>query len=245
MSLLDTLKKDAAVLKRLVRGMPSYTSQTERLQAFYAPQAERYDAFRERLLAGRADLIRMLAPAPGEYVVELGAGTGRTIEYMGVALERLRRVELVDLCPALLDRARARIRNMPNVEAIHADATLYRPAEPVDCVYLSYALTMIPDWRSAIDNALHMLRPGGRLGIVDFYVSSAQPGPGLARHHAALRMLCRAWFEHDGVRLDPGHLATLQRALPDHRLIEGTAPLPYVPGLRVPYYLFVGRKSAA
>ncbi len=245
MSLLDTLKKDAAVLKRLVRGMPSYTSQTERLQAFYEPQAERYDAFRERLLAGRADLIRMLAPAPGEYVVELGAGTGRTIEYMGVALERLRRLELVDLCPALLDRARARISRMSNVQAIHADATLYRPEEQVDCVYLSYALTMIPNWRSAIDNALRMLRPGGRLGIVDFYVSSSRPMPGLARQPAALRMLCRAWFEHDGVRLNAEHITALQHALPEHQLIERTTRLPYVPGLRVPYYLFVGRKPAA
>ncbi len=243
MSLLSAFRKDAAVLRRLVRGMPRYTSQTERLQAFYAPQAEGYDAFREKLLAGRADLLQLLAPASGEFVVELGAGTGRTIEYMGAAIQHLRRVELVDLCPALLDRARLRARAMPNVRVIHADATLYRPEEPADCVYLSYALTMIPNWRAAIDNALRMLRPGGRLGIVDFYVSSPRPVAGLVRHPAALRALWRAWFRHDGVYLDPEHLAVLRRAMPDHVLNERDAPLPYVPGLRVPYYLFVGRKA--
>ena len=42
--------------------------------------------------------------------------------------------------------------------------------------------------------------------------------------------------------LNPEHLAALQRALPRHYSIELTGPVPYLPGLRVPYYLFVGRK---
>jgi hypothetical protein len=37
-------------------------------------------------------------------------------------------------------------------------------------VYFSYALTMIADWRRALDNALAMLAPGGTLGVVDFHL---------------------------------------------------------------------------
>ncbi|MGB5833439.1 MAG: hypothetical protein WBG92_15785 [Thiohalocapsa sp.] len=52
------------------------------------------------------------------------------------------------------------------MRVIEADACTYRPARPVDLVYFSYALTMIPDWPAAIDNALAMINTGGLLGVV-------------------------------------------------------------------------------
>ena len=126
---------------------------------------------------------------------------------------------------------------------IEADATSYRPAEPVDCVYFSYALTMIPDWQAAMDNAIAMLRPGGMLGVVDFYVSAARPRPGEAVHGAFTRYFWPRWFAHDGVRLTPAHLARLRCLLPDHLCQERRAHVPYLPGARVPYYIFVGRRA--
>ena len=67
--------EDVQVLARLVRGQPRSGSHAERLQAFYAPQAAQYDAFRERLLHGRAELIDLLDPLPGARVVELAAAS--------------------------------------------------------------------------------------------------------------------------------------------------------------------------
>ena len=128
------------------------------------------------------------------------------------------------------------------MEVVEADVTRYQPPEPVDCVYLSYALTMVEDWRATIANAVAMMRPGGTLGVVDFYVSSAQPAPGGRRHPAWERWLWRRWFAHDGVRLDPGHMAQLATAMPDCQLSRGGADVPYLPGLAAPYYLFIGRK---
>lgn len=234
---------DARILASLVRGQPGGGTHAERLQAFYGPQAERYDDFRERLLHGRAELIDRLAPAPGAYAVELGAGTGRNLGHWGARLQTLGRIDLVDLCPALLEQARRRSRGLANVRVVEADATAYRPASPVDLVYFSYSLTMIPDWRAALDNALAMLKPGGTLGLVDFYISAAAPPPGQVRHGALARWLWPRWFGHDGVRLDPAHLATLRARLVDGWLAERRAPLPYLPGVRVPYYLFVGRTA--
>ena len=235
---------DIRVLLHLLRGQPRRGTLGERLQAFYGPQAEDYDAFRERLLHGRAELMKRLAPAPGATLVELGAGTGRNLDFLGDALEGLDRVDLVDLCPALLELARARTRGRPNVRVIQGDAVRYRPDGPVDCVYFSYSLTMIPDWEGALRNALAMLRPGGRLGVVDFYVSDSVPAPGLARHGALTRWFWPRWLGHDGVHPDPAHLAALRRLLPDHVLSEQRAPVPYLPGLRVPYYCFVGVAAA-
>ncbi|TRZ96741.1 MAG: class I SAM-dependent methyltransferase [Rhodocyclaceae bacterium] len=226
---------DGRTLLHLARGMPRSGAHAQRLEAFYGPQADHYDGFRERLLAGRADLLKWLAPAPGERVVELGAGTGRNPDFLGTGLTTLGDLTLVDLCPSLLEIARRRWRESANVTVIEADACTWRPAQPVDAVYIAYALTMIPDWRAAMENAVAMLRPGGRLGVVDFTVASEQAW--LARN------FWRGWFGHDGVRLNAEHSAALGSLLPRHELSVRRAPVPYLSGLRVPYYLFLGVKQ--
>lgn len=237
------LLADARTLMQLARGRAAHGSHAQRLQAFYRPQAEHYDAFRERLLHGREDLINRLAPAPGARVVELGGGTGRNLEYFGPRLLSFARVEVVDLCPALLEQAGRRCARWPGLAyAIEADATVYRPPEAVDCVYFSYALSMIPDWRAAIDNALAMLRPGGLLGAVDFHEPAHD-----ARVRRALRAriassFWRRWFRHDGVNIDPRHLPYLQRHTEPVCCEQRRAPVPYLRGLRVPYYLYIGRR---
>jgi S-adenosylmethionine-diacylgycerolhomoserine-N-methlytransferase len=239
------IASDARILLRLLRGQPRRGSHAERLQAFYAAQAQGYDAFRERLLHGRRELIERLGLPPGARIVELGGGTGHNLVYFGAALAKLGSIELVDLCPALLEEARTRTAPMPNVRVVEADAVTYRPDRPVDCVYFSYSLTMIPDWRGAIDNALAMLKPDGVLGVVDFYVSDRRPESGLTHHGALTRWFWPRWFAHDGVRLSSEHLRRLRALLPIHLLLERRAPVPYLPGLRVPYYLFLGRSSCA
>jgi S-adenosylmethionine-diacylgycerolhomoserine-N-methlytransferase len=42
-------------------------------------------------------------------------------------------------------------------------------------VICSYTLSMMPDWRGALDRALATLRPGGRLDVVDFWVDARWP----------------------------------------------------------------------
>lgn len=236
------LRADAKVLWRMLRGQPRSGSARERLQAFYAPQAARYDAFRARLLHGRDELIGRLPTAPGSVVVELGCGTGENLERFGERLAALRRLVLVDLCPALLERARARAARHANVEVVEADITAHREPRPVDCVYLSYSLTMVDAWQAAIANAVRLLRPGGTLAVIDFYVSSARPRAQRVRHPAWERWLWRSWFAHDGVRLDPAHLEALETATPGAQVIERRGAVPYLPGMSVPYYLFIGRR---
>ncbi len=226
---------DVQTLWRIARGMPGGASHAERLQTFYAPQAGHYDAFRERLLHGRRELLEHLAPPAGARVVELGGGTGRNLAFFGARLRTFARVEVVDLCPALLDRARERWASAGNVVPVEADARHWRPDAPVDVVYFSYALTMIPEWEAAVDNAIAMLKPGGRLGVVDFTLP-ATLGP-LARR------FWRAWFGHDGVRLDERHLPALRRRLPRHEVRDGRGAVPYLSGLRAPYFEFVGTRD--
>jgi S-adenosylmethionine-diacylgycerolhomoserine-N-methlytransferase len=223
--------------------MPHADSHAAALSAFYAPQAESYDRFRERLLRGRAELIARLDLPARAHVVELGGGTGRNAEFFGERLARIETLEIVDVCAPLLAEARRRTQRLPQLRVVEADATTYRPSQPVDVVYFSYALTMIPDWRAALASAIAMLKPGGLLGVVDFYVSGAHRDPRFVRHDALTRWFWPAWFRHNGVRVSEEHLPELRNRLPDHVLIEARAKVPYLPVGRVPYYIFVGRKQ--
>jgi S-adenosylmethionine-diacylgycerolhomoserine-N-methlytransferase len=229
------LAAEARVLASLARGMPRAGSHAARLERFYGPQARAYDAFRERLLHGRETLVRLLDPPPGAHVVELGGGTGRAAELFGERLATLGRLEIVDLCDALLAVARDRHAHRPNVHCVAADATTYRPATRVDCVYFSYSLTMIPDWRAALDNAIAMLPPGGLLGVVDFHVSPD-------RHGAITRAFWTRWFAHDGVHLSPDHSAHLNARLETMACLYWRGPVPYLPGLAAPHWAYLGRR---
>jgi S-adenosylmethionine-diacylgycerolhomoserine-N-methlytransferase len=227
---------DIRVVLHMLRGMPRDGDPASRLQTFYAPQAHAYDDFRERLLKGRRELIDQLTLPEKARIVELGAGTGQNLEHFGDRLERFESVELVDLCPALLAQARDRAARYPNVRVIEADATRYCPSEPVDCVIFSYSLTMIPGWRKALGNAAAMLKPGGQIAVVDFTTSPRQ-----GRIASAF---WRSWFGHDGVHLDACHPVALQALCPTNWFDERRASIPYLPGLRVPYYLFIGQISS-
>jgi len=234
------LASDARILWRLLRGQPRGGSHAERLEGFYAPQAKNYDAFRARLLHGRADLIEALEIPAGARVVELGCGTGSNLEVLDQArpLATLAGAQLVDLCPALLAVARQRACGFGNVEVIEADASDWRPRHQVDRVFLSYALTMMPDWRAVLVNAYAMLAPGGRLGVVDFHL----PANGSREVNSLGNRFWQRWFAHDGVHLTDQHLRALQSLFIEPLVQERRAPVPYLPGLRAPYYLFVGVK---
>lgn len=225
---------DLPVLWRLVQGMPKSGSHQQRLEGFYAGQAAHYDRFRERLLQGRAETVAALAdalPASGGTLVELGCGTGRNLAYLGARREQLWRAWGVDLSPSLL--AQARQRAWPEVQWIEADATTWRPPAPVDAVLCSYSLTMIPDWFAAVDNALAMLRPGGVFAVVDFCVP---------RDGRLARTFWPWWFGHDGVHPNADLVPYLRHKLPGAEITVSQAKVPYLPGLRVPYFRCIGWK---
>lgn len=227
--------RDARVLMALARGAGGPGSHADRMARFYGPQADDYDRFRERLLKGRRELIDVLPVRRGARIVELGGGTGRNLEFFGGRLDTFARVDLVDICPPLVAVAQRRLRHRPNVCCTVADATSWRPVAPVDAVYLSYALTMIPRWREVLDNAADMLVPGGVIGVVDFHVG--------AHHSRFTRAFWPRWFAHDGVHLNPHHLSYLRRRFTEVHFQDRRAVMPYLCGLTAPYFLFVGRSS--
>ena len=239
------LRSELSILYHLLLRPVRGRDHAERLESFYAGQADAYDAFRRRLLPGREELYRRIDAPDGGTWVDLGGGTGANLEAVGPRLGRLDQLYVVDLSPSLLAVAQRRIqqRGWSHVEAVNADACRFRPPHgAADVVTLSYALTMIPDWFAALENAYAMLRPGGLIGVVDFYVSRKYPGPGHARHGWPTRTFWPAWFGCDNVFLSPDHVPHLHHFFQPLHFFEGRAAVPYLPLGRVPYYAFIGRK---
>lgn len=241
--MLADLKTLYHLMLKPVRG----DDHASRLEAFYAGQADDYDRFRRRLLSGREELYRQIPLPDGGSWVDMGGGTAANLEFMADKLPTAERVYVVDLSPSLLEIARRRIRQhgWKRAVVVEADATRFRPRAKVDVVTFSYSLTMIPDWFAAIDNACAMLKPGGILGVVDFFVARKYPHSHQLPQPWWARSLFPLWFAGDNVFLSPDHIPYLQRRCPRHTWTEARAALPYVPLARVPYYRFMGSPAPA
>jgi S-adenosylmethionine-diacylgycerolhomoserine-N-methlytransferase len=100
---------------------------------------------------------------------------------------------------------------------------------------------MIPDWFAVLENAMAMLKPGGLIGVVDFYVSRKHPAEGMVRHPWLTRAFWPLWFGTDGVVLSADHIPFLHRRFRTVLFRELRGRVPYLPLGREPYYIFVGR----
>lgn len=239
------LSDELKIVGHILFNRSSGRTHEERLESFYSGQATGYDAFRKRMLHGREELFTWMPTVPGGVWVDLGAGTGENAENWGPRLAEFQKCYLVDLSSSLLKIAEARIqtRGWTNVSAVHADATKFLPLEgSADVVTMSYSLTMIPDWFAALDQAYRMLKPGGTIGIVDFFVARKYPADGLVKHGWSTRSFWPLWFGNDNVFLNPDHIPYLQNHFETVRLSQRRGTLPYMPFVRVPHYLFLGRK---
>lgn len=241
LSILNDVKTLWHLVARKTRG----STHQERLESFYSGQASGYDDFRRRMLHGRREMIQSIDVPDGGVWVDLGAGTGENAEHIGPQIAKLSKMYLVDLSTSLLQQAQARIdaRGWSNVTPVCHDATTFLPAEgSADVVTFSYSLTMIPDWFRAIDQAYAILKPGGTIGVVDFFVARKHPAEGTTRHRWSTRTFWPTWFASDNVFLSPDHIPYLQNKFETVRLEQRRGKIPYLPLVRAPHYLFIGRK---
>jgi ubiquinone/menaquinone biosynthesis C-methylase UbiE len=111
------------------------------------------------------DIVRFLAPSGNERALDSGTGSGA----LAFALApHVREVVGVDLVPELLEQARKRAEQVPNVTFVEGDATKL-PFE-----YASFDLTgtlrtfhHIARPELAMAELVRVTRPGGRLLVVD------------------------------------------------------------------------------
>jgi S-adenosylmethionine-diacylgycerolhomoserine-N-methlytransferase len=148
---------------------------TRRMNRMYRRQRHIYDGTRRYYLLGRDQLIAGIRPEPGASVLEIGCGTGRNL-VLAAGLYPKARFFGIDVSTEMLTSAISAISRRGVADCIrvaHGDGTAFDPSrlfgvDSFDRVFISYSLSMIPDWRRVLQAATNRLKPGGRLHIVDF-----------------------------------------------------------------------------
>ncbi len=197
----------------------------------YRLQRHVYDLSRKYYLLGRDRMIDALDVPPGGNVLEIGCGTARNLI---CAAQRYPEAKFhgLDISEQMLKtagHALQRANLVGRVKLACADAANFNAAKlfgetRFERVYFSYSLSMIPDWRSALDQACRVLAPGGRLHIVDFGSCERIPAAArsvlwwwLKRYHVAPRLTLFAELERLCAR--HGGTFTLERLHSDYAWI--------------------------
>jgi ubiquinone/menaquinone biosynthesis C-methylase UbiE len=120
----------------------------------------------------RDRLRTVLAPAPGERILEIGPGTGHYTLDMAEWVGPEGRIEIFDLQQEFLDHVmrRAGERGLANVVPTRGDATaLPFEAASIDAVALTAVLGEIPEPVTALREIRRVLAPGGRLVVGELF----------------------------------------------------------------------------
>jgi ubiquinone/menaquinone biosynthesis C-methylase UbiE len=114
-------------------------------------------------------LVGLLAPRPGESVVELGCGRGALTVPLARAVGPKGSVRACDVSPAMVALAREAIADLPRADVTLMDATepTYEPGS-ADVVAASLVLFFLPDPLDALRRWVRLLAPGGRIGLTTF-----------------------------------------------------------------------------
>ena len=137
-----------------------------RSQEYFSSVAEQWDAVRTDLFGDRSPLVGMLALADPDWVVaDLGCGTGALSATLAPFV---REVIAVDASAAMLAAASRRLDGVSNVDVRQGDLeSLPIDQAQADAVVMSLVLHYVAEPSKALGEAARVLRPGGRLIVVD------------------------------------------------------------------------------
>jgi phosphatidylethanolamine/phosphatidyl-N-methylethanolamine N-methyltransferase len=135
----------------------------------YAPYYDRLAGF----IPQRRRSIEIARIQPGERVLVCGCGTGLDLPLLPPGIE----IDGVDLSPGMLELARAKSAGL-NIRLQTMDAqNLAFPDATFDLVILHLIIAIVPDPLRALQEAVRVLKPAGRIALFDKYFH----GPGQPR----------------------------------------------------------------
>ena len=146
-------------------------ARADRIRQMFDQVAARYDA-RNRLFSADRDrawrrrAARRATLRPGQTALDLCTGTGRLAHELLPFVGPSGRVIGIDFSPVMLELAR---RREPGVEFRLGDVTqLGEPDAGADAVTIGFGLRNLVDRETALREMHRVLRPGGRLVILEF-----------------------------------------------------------------------------
>ncbi len=182
--LRDSLSRDTKIAQDDARLQRVLFERQNKGQEFFASSAGRWDKLRNELFGSEFELRLLPALLPtGSVVVDLGCGTGRITELLAPFAAR---VIGVDGSEAMIEAARQRVRanGANNVDFHHAQLQeLPLEDDAADVALMILVLHYVSNPQAALREAARVLKPGGKLVLVDM-----QP------------------HDHEEYRSDMGHL---------------------------------------
>jgi ubiquinone/menaquinone biosynthesis C-methylase UbiE len=171
-TLIGRLKTDdAIVLRDRERLAAVRANRAAAAQNYFRRHAAEWDRIRRLHVADAAveSAIRAaLADKPIRSLLDLGTGTGRMLELFGPDIERGLGLDL-SLDMLALARARLDRAGLKHCSIRHGDIyDLALPRDSFDVVIIHQVMHFLDDSARAIAEAARVLRPGGRLLVVDF-----------------------------------------------------------------------------
>jgi ubiquinone/menaquinone biosynthesis C-methylase UbiE len=171
-TLIGRLKTDdAIVLRDRERLAAVRANRAAAAQNYFRRHAAEWDRIRRLHVADAAveSAIRAaLADKPIRSLLDLGTGTGRMLELFGPDIERGLGLDL-SLDMLALARARLDRAGLRHCSVRHGDIyDLALPRDSFDVVIIHQVMHFLDDSARAIAEAARVLRPGGRLLVVDF-----------------------------------------------------------------------------
>jgi len=182
-------------------------------QAYFKQHAAEWDRIRHLHAADdavEAEIRAALADRPFRSLLDLGTGTGRMLELLGDGVERGLGI---DLSLDMLAFARARLDRAGLRQCSVRQGDVYDlplPRDSFDVVIIHQVLHFLDDGARAVREAARVLRPQGRLLIIDFAPHDLEF---LREEHAHRRLgfppeTVAQWMEQAGLDV------VLQRSLP-------------------------------
>jgi demethylmenaquinone methyltransferase/2-methoxy-6-polyprenyl-1,4-benzoquinol methylase len=139
--------------------------------------ADRYDLMNDLMSLGVHRLWKQYFATtsgvrPGDRVLDLAGGTGDISALMSRRVGRSGKVVLSDINLAMLSRGRARLEDrgiVGNVRPALADAEKLPFADSsFDVITMAFGLRNVTNQRAALEECNRVLRPGGRLLVLEF-----------------------------------------------------------------------------
>jgi demethylmenaquinone methyltransferase/2-methoxy-6-polyprenyl-1,4-benzoquinol methylase len=139
--------------------------------------ASRYDLMNDLMSGGIHRLwkrftIELSAVRKGHSVLDIAGGTGDLAAQFANIVGSEGRVVLADINESMLQVGRDKLLdtgNAANIEFVQADAQyLPFPDESFDCITIAFGLRNVTDKDLALRSMLRVLKPGGRLLVLEF-----------------------------------------------------------------------------
>ncbi len=149
---------------RRLRGILAQRS--TRSREFFAGAAAEWDRLRVELFGQRMLSLSLLGLLGNDWTVaDLGCGTGPVTAALAPFVGR---VIAIDGSPEMLAAARSRLAEFPNVDLRHADLeSVPIDDSEADAATLILVLHHLPDPARVLEEVARILRPGGKLLVLD------------------------------------------------------------------------------